>query len=114
MEGRRGAEYTKLANKALWEQAHTMFTAFDEDGSGYLDKAEVQHGLERFGQQRSDDELQKLFDEIGAGKEGLSKLQFMSLFAKVMGLHEKPKFDAGYHLCHCATAIGDDVDLMAN
>ena len=113
MEGRRGAEYTKLANKALWEQAHTMFLLFDEDGSGYLDKAEVQQGLERVGQQRSDDEVQKLFDEIGARKEGLSKLQFMSVFAKVLGLHGKPKFDSG-HWCCCMNAIGDDVDLIAN
>lgn len=95
MDGARGAVYAQLANKALWEQCHNIFLLFDEDRSGFLDLAEVRHGVERFGRELSDEELKRMFDDVGAGPEGLNTSQFMSLLAKIMVLADRQKLHAG-------------------
>jgi len=102
MDGTRGAVYTQLANKALWEQCHNIFLLFDEDRSGLLDLAEVRHGCERFGRELSDDQLEGMFKDVGAGPKGLNKSQFMSLLAKIMALKDRQKLHAGtlYFCCY--------------
>jgi Ca2+-binding EF-hand superfamily protein len=95
MEGPRGTEYMKVAEKAMWEQMHNLFVKFDTDNSGYVDVKEVMQGIGRFGANLTEEQVKEIFRRIGVDDRGLSKSQFMTLLSMIMTLQEKPKLKAG-------------------
>ena len=102
MSGLRGARYTQIAQKAVWEQAHMLFVQFDEDNSGTLDVAELQHGAERFGTTLSEKQVRDLCAKIGSGNHGLNRQQLMTFLSTLLGVKdlEKPK-KAGCDVRRC-------------
>ena len=89
----RGRVYSQAAQKAVWEQSHKLFMRFDEDGSGTLDVAELQHGAERFGTTLSEKQVREMCAKIGNGNDGLNRQQLMTFLSMLLGVKasEKPK-----------------------
>jgi Ca2+-binding EF-hand superfamily protein len=89
MTGLRGKVYEKLSQKAVWEQSHNIFEQLDEDGSGFLDVAELQQGMERFGAKLSEKQVREMCAKIGGGDEGLNRQQLMTFLTMLLGVKIK-------------------------
>jgi Ca2+-binding EF-hand superfamily protein len=95
MTGLRGKVYEKLSQKAVWEQSHNIFEQLDEDGSGFLDVAELQQGMERFGAKLSEKQVREMCAKIGGGDEGLNRQQLMTFLTMLLGIKDLATPKAG-------------------